>query len=95
MAEQTGLTYKGHPLMRKDNLVYYGSMADQYIVILQILESKDFQDVKLATKVSVQLQLTDQTVRPKDRIVKKGEKDGFYTALDVGCVWLERALAGK
>ena len=95
MAEQNGLTYKGHPLMRKDNLVYYGSMADQYIVILQILESKDFQDVSLATKVSVQLQLTDQTVRPKDRVVKKGEKDGFYTALDVGCVWLERALAGK
>jgi hypothetical protein len=95
LAEQSGLTYKGHPLMRKDNLVYYGSMADQYIVILQILESKDFQDVSLATKVSVQLQLTDQTVRPKDRVVKKGEKDGFYTALDVGCVWLERALAGK
>ena len=95
MAEQNGLTYKGHPLMRKDNLVYYGSMADPYIVILQILETKDFQDVSLATKVSVQLQLTDQTVRSKDRIVKKGEKDGFYTALDVGCVWLERALAGK
>ncbi len=95
MAEQNGLTYKGHPLMRKDNLVYFGSMADQYIVILQILESKDFQDVNLATKVSVQLQLTDQTVRPKDRVVKKGEKEGFYTALDVGCVWLERALAGK
>ena len=95
MAEQIGLTYKGHPLMRKDNLVYYGSMADQYIVILQILESKDFQDLKLATRVSVQLQLTDQSVRSKDRIVKKGEKDGFYTALDVGCVWLERALAGK
>ncbi len=95
MAEQIGLTYKGHPLMRKDNLVYYGSMADQYIVILQILDTKDFQDLSLATKVSVQLQLTDQTVRPKDRVVKKGEKDGFYTALDVGCVWLERALAGK
>ena len=95
MAEQIGLTYKGHPLMRKDNMVYYGSMADKYIVIMQILESKDFQDVRLATKVSVQLQLTDQTVRSKDRILKKSEKDGFYTALDVGCVWLERALASK
>ena len=95
MAEQLGLTYKGHPLMRKDNMIYYGSMADKYIVILQVLESKDFQDICLATKVSVQLQLTDQTVRPKDRIVRKSEKDGFYTALDVGCVWLERALAGK
>ena len=95
MAEQIGLTYKGHPLMRKDNMVYYGSMADKYIVIMQILESKDFQDMSLATKVSVQLQLTDQTVRSKDRIIKKSEKDGFYTALDVGCVWLERALASK
>ena len=95
MSEQNGLTYKGHPLMRKDNMVYYGSMADKYIVIMQILESKDFQDMSLATKVSVQLQLTDQTVRSKDRIIKKSEKDGFYTALDVGCVWLERALASK
>ncbi len=95
MAEQEGLMYKGHPLMRKDNMIYYGSMADKYIVIMQILESKDFQDMSLATKVSVQLQLTDQTIRSKDRIVRKSEKDGFYTALDVGCVWLERALAGK
>ena len=95
MAEQIGLTYKGHPLMRKDNMVYYGSMADKYIVILQILDSKNFQDLSLATKVSVQLQLTDQTVKSRDRILKKSEKDGFYTALDVGCVWLERALASK
>ena len=93
--QKEGLMYKGHPLMRKDNIVYYGSMADQYIVILQILESKDFQDVKLATKVSVQLQLTDQSVKSRDRILKKSEKDGFYSALDVGCVWLERALSSK
>ena len=30
MAEKsTVLTYKGHPLRRKDNLIYYGSMADK------------------------------------------------------------------
>ena len=95
MAENTGLMYKGHPLMRKDNIAYYGSMADKYIVFLQILESKDFKGEKLATKVSVQLQLTDPSLRPRERVVKKSEKDGFYTALDVGCVWLERALASK
>ena len=33
--------------------------------------------------------------RSRDRIVKKSEKDDLYTALDLGCVWLERALAGK
>ena len=89
------LMYKGRPLMRKDNMVYYGSMADSHIVMLQILETKKMGDMDIATRVSVQLQLTDPTARSRDRIVKKSEKDGFYTALDLGCVWLERALAGK
>lgn len=89
------LTYRGRPLMRKDNLIYYGSMADPYIVMLQVLESKDLKDLKLATKVLVQLQLTDPNAKARDRVVKKSEKDGFYTALDVGCVWLERALSAK
>lgn len=89
------LMYKGHPLMRKDTLVYYGSMADEYIVMLQVLESKKVNDLDVATRVSVQLQRTDPSVKPRDRVVKRGEKDGFYTALDVGCVWLERALKAK
>ena len=96
MADQKEvLTYRGRPLMRKDNLIYYGSMTDKYIVMLQVLESKEQNGVSLATKVSVQLQLTDPNLKARDRIVKKSEKDGFYTALDVGCVWLERALASK
>ena len=89
------LMYKGHPLMRKDNLIYYGSMADSHIVMLQILESKNVNGVEIATRVSVQLQLTDPAAKSRDRVVKKGEKEGLYTALDFGCVWLERALAGK
>ncbi len=93
--EKKVLMYKGRPLMRKDNLVYYGSMADSHIVMMQVLETKKVNDTDIATRVSVQLQLTDPTARSRDRIVKKSEKDGFYTALDVGSVWLERALAGK
>ncbi|MBE6916870.1 MAG: hypothetical protein E7470_03040 [Ruminococcaceae bacterium] len=95
MADEKILTYKGHPLMRMDNLIYYGSMADSHIVMLQILETKKVGDLDVATKVSVQLQLTDPAAKSRDRIVKKSEKDGLYTALDFGCVWLERALAGK
>ena len=89
------LMYKGHPLMRKDSLIYYGSMADSHIVMLQILETKKVGQTDIATRVSVQLQLTDPSAKSRDRVVKKSEKTGFYTALDVGCVWLERALAGK
>ena len=95
MAEDKVLTYKGHPLMRKDNLIYYGSMADSHIVMLQVLESKKQGDLDIATRVSGQLQLTDPAAKSRDRIVKKSEKNGLYAALDVGCVWLERALAGK
>ena len=96
MSEQKEvLMYKGRPLMRKDNLIYYGSMADSHIVMLQILETKKVGDTDIASRVSVQLQLTDPTARSRDRVVKKGEKAGLYTALDFGCVWLERALAGK
>ena len=93
--EQKILTYKGRPLMRKDNLIYYGSMADSHIVMLQVLETKKVVGTDIATRVSVQLQLTDPAAKSRDRIVKKSEKDGLYTALDFGCVWLERALAGK
>ncbi len=96
MAEENAvLMYKGYPLMRKDNIVYFGSMADSHIIMLQILETKKQGDMDIATRVSVQLQLTDPAVKSRDRVVKKSEKDGFYTALDVGYVWLERALAGK
>ena len=96
MAEEKAvLMYKGHPLMRKDNLIYYGSMADSHIIMLQILETKKVGDEDVASKVSIQLQLTDPAAKSPDRIVKKSEKDGLYTALDLGSIWLERALAGK
>ena len=89
------LEYKGHPLQRAGNIVYYGSMSDKYIIMLQIMETKKVKDLDVATKVSLQLQLTDPSIKSRDRVVKKSEKDGFYTALDFGCVWLERALASK
>ena len=93
--EKTVLQYKGRPLMRKDNMIYNASMADSHIVMLQILETKKVQDTDIATRVSVELQLTDPNARAKDRIVKKSEKDGFFTALDLGSVWLTRALSAK
>ena len=90
-----GLVYKNHPLRRVDNLIYYGSMADKYIVLLQILDTKKEKDMDVATRVSVQLQLTDPDLNSRDRVVKRSEKDNLYAAMDVGCIWLERALSGK
>lgn len=89
------LTYKGHPLRRKDNLIYYGSMADKYIIALQVLATQKEGDMDVASKVSVQLQLTDPDLKSRDRVVKKSEKANLYDAMDVGAIWLERALSGK
>lgn len=79
-----GLIYKNHPLRRIDNIIYYGSMADKYIIMLQILDTKKEQDMDVATRVSVQLQLTDPDLKSRDRVVKKSEKDSLYAAMDVG-----------
>lgn len=94
-SEKIPLSYKGHPLRRKDNLICYGTMAEKYIIMLQILDTKKVDDLDVATKVAVQLQLTDPDLKSRDRVVKKTEKDSLYTAMDVATVWLDRALSTK
>ena len=70
-------------------------MADKYIIALQVLASQKVGDMDVASKVSVQLQLTDPDLKSRDRVVKKSEKSSLYDAMDVGAIWLERALSGK
>ena len=93
--KKEGLMYKGHPLRRVDNLIYYGTMAEKYIIMMQILNTKKEQDMEVATKVSIQLQLTEPDLKSRDRVIKKSEKDSLYAAMDIASVWLDRALAGK
>ena len=62
-SEKIPLSYKGHPLRRKDNLIYYGTMAEKYIIMLQILDTKKVDDLDVATKVAVQLQCPVQPDR--------------------------------
>ena len=94
-SENIPLSYKGHPLRRKDNLIYYGTMAEKYIIMLQILSTKTVNGLEMADKVAVQLQLTDPELKSRDRVVKKSEKNSLYAAMDVASVWLDRALASK
>ena len=89
------LMYKGRPLVRSGNTIYYGKMNEEYVVMLQILSTKEENGMTVADKVQIQVIATDPDVRPKDRIVKKSEKTGLYNAMDIGAIWLDRALAGK
>ena len=87
------LEYKGKPLVRSGKTIYYGNMKDPYVVCLNILnEGESINGLNIAGKVAIQLLNTDPDLSPKDKIVKKSEKEGLFNALDLGAVWLERAL---
>ena len=86
------LAYKGKPLVRSGNTIYYGDMADDYVAMLQITEEKTFNDLTMPQKVSVQILSTDATLRPKERIKKRTDKNTLYDALNIASIWLERIL---
>ena len=95
MAKAEGLMYKDHPLRRVGNMIYYGSMADPYIILMQVKETKREKDLEMAAKVSIELQRTAPDLKSRDRVVKRSEKDSLYGAIDISAIWLERALSGK
>ena len=80
------LTYKGRPLVRKGNTVYYGDMSESHIVRLTILSSEN----DIADAIKIELMLSDTGLSDKDRVKKTSEKHGFYEALDLASVWLDR-----
>lgn len=89
------LTYKGRPMVRSKDTIYYGNPADKYIVMIKINSTKEVGGVEVADKVTVQMISSDQDVPAKDRIIKKSEKAGLYAALDIGAIWLDRALKSE
>ena len=86
------LTYKEKPLVRSGNEIYYGSMAEPYVVKFDILSAKKEGENEVPDKVKVQLLKSDIQLSDKDRVVKDTTKGSMFEALDVGFVWLERAL---
>ena len=88
-------TYKGRPLVRCGDEIYYGNMEEPYVIRMQIKSKKEQNGIEIADKVSIQLMATDPYLSPRKQLVKSSEKKGLYLAMDIGDIWLERALAGK
>lgn len=87
------LTYKGKPLLRNGNELYYGDVNEPYMVSMQILSTKEEAGEEIADKVYITLLSNDATLSPKDRIVRKADRNGLYNALEIASIWLERALS--
>lgn len=95
MAEKEFSTYKGKPLVRCGDEIYYGSMDQRFVIRLQIKSKKEVNGLEVADKVAIQLLCTDPDLSPRKQLVKSSEKNGLYLALDIADIWLERALANK
>ena len=90
--ESQFLTYKGKPLVRCGDTIYYGDMADPFVVKMQIKSKKKSADIEMADKIVVQLLSTDPEIGKRKQIIKTSEKNGLYLAMDIADVWLDRAL---
>ena len=83
-------TYKGKPLVRKDNVICFGdAVSDKYILTLTVKETKNEGGIDIASKVLILIQSTDIN---SQEIVKFGEKDTLYEAFEIGEIWLNNQL---
>ena len=92
MAENRFLTYKDKPIVKCGKEIYYGDMSEPYVVRFNVLSTKEEGDDTIPEKVSVELLKSDTQLPEKERVSKSTVKDSFFDALDVGFIWLERAL---
>lgn len=86
------LMYKGKPLVRKDNLIFYGNPADKYIVAFVLSDFKKVGETEVAGKVDILLQQNDTYMNIKNKMIKKAERTDLWSAMDIGAFWLEDAL---
>ena len=95
MANKEFFTYKGRPLVRCGDELYYGSMAERFVIRMQIKTKKSVGDLEITDKVAIQLMCTDPDLSPRKQLIKASEKTGLYVAMDIAEIWLDRALSNK
>lgn len=91
MADENMLYYRGFPLIRSGNTIFYGSGGDAFAAKLTIKATKPISDAEVPDKIMVQLLPRNPEDANKAR---KGDFIGFYEALDTAYVWLSEALFG-
>lgn len=89
--ENQFMTYKGYPLVRKGNDIYYGYMSDDFVVMMQVEKQTEMDGIAVSQKIRLYQMSTDEKLNPIEAIVKSSERDSLYEALDVAVAWLQRA----
>lgn len=82
------LEYKGKPLVRQGNELYYGDMSENCYLFLMIMS--EVEDPTLGTKIPGKVMIQVLTTAD-NKPIKQKVVDGLYEAFDLGTAWLERA----
>lgn len=89
--KQKVLTYKGKPIYRQGNKIYYGDLSQKLILVMEIAETEEKNGVVSSKKVKFHIQ--DNTGELGKGInYRSGERDNLYKAFDIGAWWLQDAL---
>ncbi len=81
------LEYKGRPLVRQGDDIYYGDLSAEYHVYMMVMDEEEKQGVKVPTTIMVQLRQKNSAMPKKQNICSKGLVD----ALEIAVAWLDRA----
>lgn len=80
------LEYKGRPLVRKDNDIYYGDLSEKYHVFMMIMAEKPSSNgTDVPSTIMVQLMAKDARIPEKQTISKS-----LTDALETADAWLKR-----
>ena len=82
--------YRGYPLVRKGNEIYYGYMSEPFVVMMQIVHQQEVNGLKVADKIRV-YQIATKEPDPVKAITKTSDRPNLYEAVDLANVWLKRA----
>lgn len=85
------LMYKGKPIYRIGNRIYYGNLDDSLILVMDIVETEQVGEFDVTKKVKFHIQ--DNTGElGKGQNYRSGEREDLYKAFDIGSWWLQDAL---
>ena len=87
------LEYKGLPLVREGNELYYGDMSDNYYLFIMIMSEKNNEKLKVSLPDKVMIQIID--TKDPNNILKQKVTNGLADAFEIGTAWLERANRDK
>lgn len=84
-------TYKGKPVYRAGNVIYYGDLSERLILVLEIEETEKIGDYDISKKVKFHIR--DNSGKVGEGVnYRSGERDNLYEAFDIGSWWLQDAL---